>query len=193
MWLCCVGTHRQARGHTPQGVCRHQTPHRPPPGESRADLMPGEEGRCTSWPENSTLWTAPLWPCRNFRDSGENKRDHILGISNELKTNFPRNVQRSANNVNLSYTLKLNADVRFHFERCCTKTHKHGHIIYSFRSIIWWIICSTQCPQPGLQTKCLRVTRSFSVGFIIPSSNQVTDFSSAGVKNKSDSSSFTSS
>lgn len=48
-------THHQGRGHTPQGEYRHQTPHRPPQGGSRADLMPGEEGRCTSWPESSTV------------------------------------------------------------------------------------------------------------------------------------------
>lgn len=48
-------THHQARGHTPQGVCHHQTPHRLPRGGSRVDLMPGEEGRCTDWPESSTL------------------------------------------------------------------------------------------------------------------------------------------
>lgn len=40
--------HHQARGHTLQDVCRLRTPHRPPREGSRADLMPGEECRCTS-------------------------------------------------------------------------------------------------------------------------------------------------
>lgn len=47
-------THHQARGHTPQGEYHLQTPHHPPQGESRADLTPEEEGRCTSSHENST-------------------------------------------------------------------------------------------------------------------------------------------
>lgn len=69
-------SHRQDRGHTPRDVSRLQTPRRRPPQEgSRADLTPGEEGCCTSWPGTSTLSEAPLWLCRNWRKGGW----HLVG------------------------------------------------------------------------------------------------------------------